>query len=501
MLLVDLLLVAAATSGALVVRDNFEMSTARIAVFAPYFLVTLGVFATLALAGGVNRSIWRLSTARDQLRLMSVIALTVLLSLAVSFGVNRLDGIARGLPVIQALMMAAALMGGRFFARERHLVREGQRSAAEPAREAQAIAAADEVLLVVGINRIADLYLQSLHEFGKHVAVAGLLGRKPQQTGRTVQGVRILGTPEDAEAVVRELEVRGIIVQRIVVTLPFEHLPKTAQEALLRLESTSTITLEFVADWVRRPAGGSTADVMMQSDGGVEKTGSDRFAFTAMEIKSITGRPYWRAKRWVDVIGASLVLALLAPVQLAVALLVAYDLGFPVVFWQQRPGRAGKPFRLYKFRTMGASHDATGQRRSDSKRCSRIGQFLRRTRLDELPQLYNILRGEMSFVGPRPLLPVDQPNGRAARLSVRPGLTGWAQIMGGRIVSAEDKLALDLWYVRNASLLLDLRILLGTVSMLIGGDHVDIASLDSAWSELASVQETPAAMPASYPPL
>ena len=114
-----------------------------------------------------------------------------------------------------------------------------------------------------------------------------------------------------------------------------------------------------------------------------------------------------------------------------------------------------------------------GNRISDQLRSSNIGNLLRRSRLDELPQLYNILLGEMSFVGPRPLLPVDQPQWQNSRLVVRPGLTGWAQVNGGRDISPEDKAALDIWYIVNASLWLDISILLRTLVMLVLGERVN----------------------------
>jgi hypothetical protein len=122
---------------------------------------------------------------------------------------------------------------------------------------------------------------------------------------------------------------------------------------------------------------------------------------------------------------------------------------------------------------MTVSHDHRGRRIPDGKRVSKIGAFLRRTRLDELPQLYNILAGQMSFVGPRPLLAAHQPNGFPVRLAVRPGLTGWAQIHGGQRVSPADKAALDQWYVENASLLLDVRIMLRTFRLILRGEPVE----------------------------
>ena len=186
----------------------------------------------------------------------------------------------------------------------------------------------------------------------------------------------------------------------------------------------------------------------------------------------------------VDVFGAAFLIFTLAPFAMLVALVVALDVGFPVIFWQQRPGLYGRPFKLYKFRTMRAPHDKHQRRIPDDQRSSVVGRLLRRTRLDELPQLYNVLVGDMSLIGPRPLLPCDQAPDYAARLSVRPGITGWAQVNGGRIISASDKLILDIWYVQNVSLMLDLRIVLRTVKMVLFGDRINIEAVNQARSQL-----------------
>ncbi|MBM3553323.1 MAG: sugar transferase [Alphaproteobacteria bacterium] len=202
------------------------------------------------------------------------------------------------------------------------------------------------------------------------------------------------------------------------------------------------------------------------------------------DLAALKQRPYWRIRRALDVAGALSLLMVLSPVMLCVAILIAIDVGLPVVFWQQRPGLNGRPFKLYKFRTMAAAHKANGERTPDDERTSDIGRFLRRTRLDELPQLLSILTGEMSFIGPRPLLPVDQPAAFSARLLVRPGLTGWAQVVGGREISAADKAALDIWYILNASPALDLEIVTRTVSMVLFGEGVDVLAVRRAWREL-----------------
>jgi lipopolysaccharide/colanic/teichoic acid biosynthesis glycosyltransferase len=163
-----------------------------------------------------------------------------------------------------------------------------------------------------------------------------------------------------------------------------------------------------------------------------------------------------------------------------VAALAAIDVGFPIVFWQKRPGRFGRPFKLFKFCTMRPAHDGRGNRLTDDMRSSVVGRFLRRSRLDEIPQLYNILAGEMSFVGPRPLLPSDQPTERSARQLVRPGLTGMAQVFGARDISPEDKNALDIWYVQHASLWLDIKILVRTPLVMLRGERVNERAVRAA---------------------
>ncbi len=171
-------------------------------------------------------------------------------------------------------------------------------------------------------------------------------------------------------------------------------------------------------------------------------------------------------KRLIDIVGSAGGLALLLPVVLSVAIAIRLQLGSPVLFRQTRPGLHGRPFTMLKFRTMLDAHDAQGRPLPDSERLTRLGRFLRSTSLDELPELWNVLRGEMSLVGPRPLLMEYLPlysAEQARRHEVRPGVTGWAQVNGRNALSWEEKFALDVWYVDHRSLALDLKILLLTV--------------------------------------
>lgn len=183
-------------------------------------------------------------------------------------------------------------------------------------------------------------------------------------------------------------------------------------------------------------------------------------------------------KRLIDILGSAVGLFLLSPVLLTVAILVQKRMGSPVLFRQVRPGLRGRPFQMIKFRTMQDAVDAAGNVLPDGQRLTSLGRFLRSTSLDELPELWNVLRGDMSLVGPRPLLMEYLPlysTEQARRHEVRPGLTGWAQINGRNAISWEEKFALDVWYVDNQSFWLDLTILFRTVLKVVRGDQISAA--------------------------
>lgn len=167
-----------------------------------------------------------------------------------------------------------------------------------------------------------------------------------------------------------------------------------------------------------------------------------------------------------DFIAAAGALLLLWPFMLLLVLLIRWNMGPPALFRQQRPGRNGVPFILLKFRTMKDANGPDGQPLPDAERLTPLGEFIRRSSLDELPQLLNVLRGDMSLVGPRPLLMEYLPlysARQARRHEVRPGITGWAQVNGRNALDWPEKLEMDAWYVENRSFLLDLKILLLTV--------------------------------------
>jgi lipopolysaccharide/colanic/teichoic acid biosynthesis glycosyltransferase len=474
LLLVDLLVVAAATIFALILRDNLEVSLDRLMQTGPYLLITMATSVAVLFATGLYRTSWRYSSLGDYLVIGGAVIAIVLIAVALGFVLNRLENVARAMPIIQGLLMLFGLIGVRVATRLGYAAARGRVQGVAPT-----LPNAPESVLVVGLNAITELFLRSVEEFAPdRVKVAGLLGPAERHRGLLLRGYPVLGMPEEVDRVVADLEVHGVSIDRIVITAAFEQLSPAAQDALLNIEKTSTIRLDFFAERIGfADAGRASEEQRAPSD--LDQRAAE---LLRAEIEELAHRPYFRWKRVIDAVFAAVALVCLAPIAVIVGIMAMLDAGHPAIFWQQRPGARGWPFRLYKFRTMAGAHDHQGRRLSDAERLSLIGRFLRDTHLDEIPQLYNILIGEMSFVGPRPLLPADQSPAFAARLAVRPGLTGWAQIKGGRELTASDKAALDVWYVRNASLSMDLQIIWGTLRTIWAKDRADPAAIREAWN-------------------
>ena len=183
-------------------------------------------------------------------------------------------------------------------------------------------------------------------------------------------------------------------------------------------------------------------------------------------------------KRGFDVLASTIGLVLLTPLMAITAILVRLNMGSPVLFRQPRPGMNGRLFKLCKFRTMRNARDDAGNPLPDKERITPLGHFLRKTSLDELPEFLNVIRGDMSLVGPRPLLPEYLPlysQRQFRRHELRPGITGWAQVNGRNSLTWEERLALDVWYVENQSFWLDLRILWMTVGKVLTRDGISHA--------------------------
>src|SRR5262245_46369680 len=234
LLAADLGLVALATVGAQLLRDNFEIRSEQLAALSPYLAMTL-IAALLAITLlGLNRSVWRMSGMADHVRVVGATGLTVILAVLFCFLFNRLNGIARSLPIIQGFLIAFALIGVRAASHLRYVARLRKSSVAR-AKGGQH--APHEVILLIGTNSITDLYLRSLSEFsGGAIRVAWLLTDAERHTGRLIREHRILGSPGDVVRILNDLAVHGLNIDRIVVTVPFDRLADRARAALQGLE-------------------------------------------------------------------------------------------------------------------------------------------------------------------------------------------------------------------------------------------------------------------------
>src|SRR5262245_55354224 len=371
LLLIDLLLIAASTMCALILRDNLEISSVRMLAVLPYLLLTLLAAVPVLLLAGLNRTLWRFSSFNDITRVSVGVIATVLLAMALAFVFNRMENIARSLPILQGLLMLIALVSVRVAMRVRHAARSRAHSASSRRETRQ------EGVLIVGVDAVSELFLRSVEEYaGDRVKVFGILGRSERHRDRLLGSCPILGTPEELEKVLADLEVHGVQIDRIVITTRFDQLTPAAQAILLHVEKSSSIVLDFFAERVVCDGKALANSNLIEPPGG-DGQSTDGLFFVDPE----TGVPdtYVRLKRAFDATAATLSILCFAPIMLIVFVAVALDSGFPVVFWQQRPGRRGWPFRLYKFRTMRPPHNNVGGRLSEAERHSRLGKYLRRT--------------------------------------------------------------------------------------------------------------------------
>jgi lipopolysaccharide/colanic/teichoic acid biosynthesis glycosyltransferase len=479
---IDLLFVALATIIAVMLRGYFDTVSETLVTLMPYSFISVGCASVIFLLGGLDRTPWRYSSVADHLQVIVLTILAILLALVLTFALNRLAPVARSLPVLQGGLIVSILIAARSAARFWY-TRQIHTNGTGPAKEQPY-----ETVLVMGVNAVTELFLLSAKEFAsQRLQVAGIIVEESSMRGRAIQQKPILGTVEELPDILQSLEVHGVAIDRIVVTTPPDRLQPCSLDKLLEIEKLSDIVVQFLSErlgFEGVPQSRSILSGEERNSAFGQRAVARVGGVIDVDRANYAGKSFRFGKRIIDVFSAALLAFTVAPVAMLVAFIVALDVGFPVIFWQQRPGLYGRPFKLYKFRTMRAAHDKHLGRIPNDQRSSAVGRLVRRTRLDELPQLYNVLVGDMSLIGPRPLLPCDQSPDYSARLLIRPGITGWAQVNGGRIISTFDKLILDIWYVQNASWLVDLAIVLRTVKMVLFGDRINTEAVNQARSSL-----------------
>jgi lipopolysaccharide/colanic/teichoic acid biosynthesis glycosyltransferase len=419
----------------------------------------------------------RFYSIRDAFELTKACILVAALSAVAAFVLTRLEEAPRSIPILHFLLLASGLLGARMFWRLRTTRREMHRTTG---------AAKVEHVVIIEATRLAWFFSKMVEELaaGAYQIVA-ILDEQPKLKNRSLNGYPIIGSPAELEKVIADYAMHGVRIDKVVVAAQPEELTPAAWDEVNRVCLKMGIGLEVLPERLMSKEAAND-DTLVTDQQAVKSE-------TAPPIELELDRPFWKIKRAMDFLIALTIGILISPVALIVCAIVLFDVGIPVVFWQQRVGRNATPLHLYKFRTLHTLFDRQTKERREAQEPSAIGRFLQRTRLDELPQLWNILSGDMSLIGPRPLLPIDQPVDFTIRLSVRPGLTGWAQVCGGKSITVDEKTALDEWYIRHASAWREVYIVLLTLKMLLfTGDRRDEKAIAAARRERSADRTTEA---------
>ncbi len=387
----------------------------------------------------------RYFSVHDAFDILKATVFSQLLTTVSLFTITRLDGIPRSTPIYQAAILAAGLVTIRIIAQA---LQNG--GAATRHRDYRI----GETIIIIGATEVSSLYIRLLDAVssGRRRVIA-LLDDRPRLVGRSMCGVRILGVPHQLSSVIDEFAVHGIQTDRVIIGSETNVL---AGEELKTIRETCD-DYEIKMDFVGQLIGLSELP---------PAAANEQLEPKPISIPNFELPHYLKIRPFFDFFAALALIVILSPLLIIGATLALLDLGPPVLFWQQRVGRGGRRILLHKFRTMRAPYDRRGDPVRDRSEPSITGRLLRRTRFDELPQLFNVLVGEMALIGPRPLLPEDQPVESAKRLAMRPGITGWAQVNGGKFLTPEEKDHYDEYYIRNASPWFDLRIILMTLRVL-----------------------------------
>ncbi len=412
-----------------------------------YAFVTSACAIVSFIAFRISDGMSRFFSVRDVLAVGAAVAAAIGSSSVILFVFTRLEGVPRSTPLICGLVMSAGLLFARMAARVLHGQDWGAAMPSSPAKDVRRV-------VLIGVDRFAATAIKLIDsQRPRTTQIVAALDSRRNFSGRVIGDVKIVGDIEDFGDIIEEYAIHGVAVDEVWI----------CDDARVPAPSVALIEAQCELLGLR----------LLPISEALNLTPPARIKSAVPAMPPTEPPPYFNLKRFLDVVAASLLLVLLLPVLLIVACLTVFDVGAPILFWQQRVGVRGRKFFLYKFRTFQAPFDANGERVPEAQRLSRVGRMIRASRLDELPQLMNVLVGDMSLIGPRPLLPQDQPADPSTRLLVRPGITGWAQINGGTMVNADEKDALDTWYVRHASLALDIRIVANTIRFLLTGEKLN----------------------------
>jgi len=453
-LLHDSLLITLAFPFSVLLRENFDLAPHHVVPIA-YGSGILFIISFFVLRlSGVHQNMWRYLRPTDLLALGRALCVVTALFFPLMFLIDRLDGIPRTVLVIFWCTAFAALSVARIL--YIHRIRSKSARPSEVQRSACRV-------LVLADHDSSSAVIQAVEVYFKEKArVVGIISSDGEH-GRVVLGAEILGSVSELPQILATLDVSGNYPDAIVLgavdgELRTELDAKLANGTSIAIFDSSAIN-ELTAFIERLPS-----DVQQRHAHHVQPS-------------------YFRVKRFIDIASASTALVVLSPLMAFISALIGLLDGSPILFTQIRAGQHRREFQLIKFRTMRAPYGRDGRVLDDHERETFIGKFLRSCRLDELPQFWNVLCGDMSLIGPRPILRRDMPtdeNILNERYSVKPGITGWAQVNGGRMISNSSRHRLDIFYIRNASFVLDIKISFMTVKTMMFGETVDDKVLERA---------------------
>ncbi len=461
-------------------RVGLEFGEQNFTSFAPYLYISIAVSLPVFFTLKTHKHFFRYFSLPEFWHTTAAVTLAVLITVATSFTFFRLDNVQRSLPLLQWIFalggLTAIRLAGRLLWRS---INSRRQKDTQPHHQREGI-------LLLGFTAQAELCLRSIELLGnKQYFAAGILDENPHFLGRKLRHCEVIGAPSSTAGILARLAIHGVRIKKIILATDKQGLSGNSLGILERLEEAGMIELVEFADHLKILAQGPVSGEVIDLAKLTSLTPLPENLEDGIEAR--LGR-YGKLKRAIDIIASLLLLTVALPVMALIAPLTWLTMGTPVIFWQERPGWKGRMFRLFKFRTLKDAVTADGRVLSEDDRKAWFGEFLRRTRLDELPQLYNVLKGDMSFIGPRPLLPVDLPDGMPQwvfmRNAVRPGLTGWAQINGGKSVGKKDKIVLDLWYLKNMSLKLDMIIAWQTIKVMAFGEKLDSGNIRKAYEDL-----------------
>jgi lipopolysaccharide/colanic/teichoic acid biosynthesis glycosyltransferase len=418
-------------------------------------LITIFILNFLKLDEGLNH----LFSAQDAIRAIVAIVISIVISTVIVFAVSRLQDVPRSVPLIYGLVLTFGLLTFRLINRNILERRVGatilkNNNNVNPFRD----------IIIIGLDQFAISTIRLLERQRPITTrVISAFSFNGKLSGRRLSNVRIHDDFDRLGLVIDEYQVHGIFISEVWVSDSSVYFSDEIFNYIECLTKPKGVVVKKISDAL------SLSVSNCDDFNGVGKINFD-----------VNNNPYISYKRTLDVFGALLLFIVLSPIFIFAIIVTWIDLGRPIFFWQERQGFIGSNFRIYKIRTLGRPFEENGSPIDYEDRLSDLGRVLRRLRLDEIPQLLNILAGDMSGIGPRPLLPRDQPQNKYMRLLVRPGITGWAQVNGGELLTAEEKNALDCWYVSNISLALDIHIILLTFVVVLRGVRRNEAQIEAA---------------------